>query len=286
MKKAITLTALSLAWLITWAQVPNSHLSDMLTTLDGRWVDTEYASQLETFPEAIAQEPSMMVEFRTGWIRGETVGVWVSEYCVEGVADLLFFVLNEDGTQLHWVGTQLLGEEVDIPQLESLTIMVEDDQSLELYVTEIDGRYETSFALKPDPLGEPIGYEWQCEDQLEFLSFMVVGEYGLFGAEKQPLSLIEAFGSEVILEDIQFMLDHPNLMKGLEEICLSAPFPVVAIGSANPMGDLAIYAIEPYEGGYRLWHTEEITMRGGDTYLQRGRFFLEIEKGDKAIPLF
>lgn len=291
MKKWIlSLALLSSFTLATRAQsptLPAADLRDWITALEGAWVDQGYVEALLDGSEV---QPELKIEIRLTWLEGDRVRIRVSEYCDGAIADFLYFRLAANGEYLELEGALLSGCFLPLSQLEYLRIGYEwaGDRLRPWYqVREIDGRYTRRVFLAPDPFQrQAIGYRWQCEWQEPILTLLTEGNFQAYNAEGLAMTLEEAFGYAGIYADLQFMRQYPNLLTGMEELCATAPFPVVTLGSLHPQGELFVFAVEEGEGYFRLYHTIEVEADDRFADLRRGRLFLELVPAPTVAPAF
>lgn len=248
MKRSLFLLIALSSWLMPLSV--NGQLPPWLHDLAGTWV--EMGS-----PRAPELAPTPVLEIRPEWISAREVRLVATDYCASGEADFLLFAVEPESRTLTYVGAERDGQDVGVPRLMRMELRLDprsDAPRLHYMVEEIDASYLADFWLHPMPSDLPTG-GWACGPQLPFTALLSSGDFALYNADRQALTLRQAFGTGMIAEELQFLARHPNLLPMYETWCATSAFDIVVVGGVYPGSEVQVYAIEWEETEIRLYET-------------------------------
>lgn len=187
-------------------------------------------------------------------IEGERVAIMVSEYCRPGIAEALWFRLEEN--QLVFDGAVRTGINSDLHQIESARLWSLDragETRLSLAITEVDKQWSLQETFRALPVATHAGWAWGWQHDL--VGFLSEGAYEVWDAKGNPNTLGNIFQHPSLIADMAFVESNPGLFPMFEEICLRTESPLILLGGANPTGDLQAYMVDWQENGIYLFDT-------------------------------
>lgn len=223
--------------------------------IEGSWVDEHFANQTALGLNEESDGPDLLLDIRSANIKDDLLAIYVAEYCrAEEAAYLLF---GFDGQKLIYKGAEWEGCFIDIARIDFMSITYKEMQGLPVLsfeAREVDHQNHQRVDLLrlPEEVAES---GWHCSMQYHLMDILTKGNYTLYSPQFQELTLLEAFGSENLLEELSFFEAFHTAWPMYEEICVSAPFEVVVLGEIHPRGAMNVFGIEWNSSEIRLYET-------------------------------
>lgn len=230
------------------------------TELNGVWVmatqDQDERSRCDFQLEVQAVSPEL----------GQMT-ISLADYQLPGEPILIILQWRE--AQQRWeYAFALHGDEpFDLARLDHLWLQPQQSEEglrMRYQAQETDASYVADFWLRPQSEAS-IG--WACQYQHPLTELLSQEGYRMLGADLQPLTAAQAFGTNQIGEELRFFANHPTLLPMYETWCACTDFDIVVIGGVYPGSAVQVYGIEWDQNEIRLFETQlapEATLTRGD----------------------
>lgn len=236
-------------------QVDSLDMLAFVERIEGTWVNEEFANRQALGQARESDQPDLLLDIRKANLQDSLLAIYIAEYCRPEEAEYLLF--RFDGKNLVYKGAIWEGCYVDIARIDFMTISYKEIQGLPLLsfeAREVDHQNHQKLDLLRLP-DEEFQSGWHCTMQYHLIDILSEGTYTLYDPDFKELTLLEAFGSENLVEELKFFEAFHTAWPMYEEICVSAPFEVVVLGENNPAGSMNIFAIEWNSSEIRLYET-------------------------------
>ena len=208
-----------------------------IETIRGTWISME--------GEGVNSSADLLVHVSPTRIVHGQAAIAVSQYYQHDLAEELLFRL--DGRHLKMTGAIRNGKYVPMERLEFATIWWEKegrDSILYFESCEMEHQAYTFLALRRFGDGRPAPDGWACGLQGAFTAFLRLGKYTVERPDGKVISLAKAFGTEAPIEELMCLEEYSGLWPMYEEDCVCSEFDIVLLGSLQPGGSAAFFAIE------------------------------------------
>jgi hypothetical protein len=187
---------------------------------------------------------------------GQQIVVYVSDYQAQD--EPISFTLQWQAATERWeyAFAQRGGDRFDLARLDHLWIQPEQTINglrLHYQVKETDACFVADHWLLRQT---PTSPGWACHLQEPLTELLSGIGYRIYGADWQPLTATQAFGTDQIGEELRFFAQYQNLLPMYETWCACTPFDLVVVGGIYPGSAVQVYGITWDDNEVRLYETK------------------------------
>ena len=252
------------------------NLIHYVNAIEGLWTETGFRD-----------EAGFNLKINTSQIRGETVQISVSDYCIPGLVQYIHF--GYKNKRLEYVGASMEDCFFDLPRIDYIYIwyeVSEGDTTLVYEAREMEYQNYVKVKMRRNnPENLPADF-WACGLQSHLINLFKSGDYVMYDYAGNITNTAIAFGTEAIVEELEFFEENTVLWPMYEETCVRAEFEMVVLGSFHPKGSAKIYGIEWEPEEIRLYETQAaVTSVDGLFPLVKGPLAFTIRPNLIKMPL-